>query len=106
DVDVREILPHAVRRTTRCSPAQDLVHTRREDTLGHRPDPRLSHLPLVEEHKDGNARYAIALGHRWVLVDVELAHGQTPRVLGRDLLHHRAYETARSTPGGPKIDQH
>src|SRR5262249_57055553 len=44
-------------------------------------------------------------GHCGVLVDVELPHGQTPRILGRDLLHHRAYETARTTPGGPKIDQ-
>src|SRR2546426_5356800 len=74
--------------------------------LGHRADDGVSHLPLVEEHEGGNARDAIALGHRGVLVDVELAHRQTSRILGRDLLHHRSYETARTTPGGPKIDQH
>src|SRR5262249_1304163 len=45
-------------------------------------------------------------GHRGVLVDVELAHGQTSRILGRDLLDYRSHETARTTPGSPKIDQH
>src|SRR5215471_15230970 len=74
--------------------------------LGHRADHGLSHLPLVEEHEGGNARDAIALGHRGVLVDVEFAYGQTSRILGRDLLHHRPHETARTTPGGPKIDQY
>ena len=74
--------------------------------LGHRADDGLSHPALVKEHEGGNTRDAIALGHCGVLVDVELPHGQTPRLLGRDLLHHRAYETARTTPGGPKIDQY
>src|SRR4030095_8911508 len=96
----------ALRRTTRGDLAQDLVHVRRQHTRGHRADDGLSHLPLVEEHEGGNARDAIALGHRGVLVDVELAHGQTPRILGRDLLYDRSHETARTTPRGPKIDQH
>src|SRR2546422_1862847 len=86
----------ALRRTTRGGLTQDLVHARREDMLGHRADDGVSHLPLVEEHEGGNARDAIALGHRGVLVDVELAHRQTSRILGRDLLHHRSYETART----------
>src|SRR5215831_14524409 len=96
----------ALRRTTRGGLTQDLVHARREDMRGHRADHGLSHLPLVEEHEGGNARDAIALGHRGVLVDVELAHGQTPCILGRDLLHDWSHETTRTTPGGPKIDQH
>src|SRR6516225_7131491 len=96
----------ALRRTTRGDLAQDLVHVRRQHTLGHRADDGLEHLPLVEEHEGGNARDAIALGHRGVLVDVELAHGQTPHILGRDLLHDWSHETTRTTPGGPKIEQH
>ena len=42
----------------------------------------------------------------WVLVDVERANGQTPRIRGGDLLNHRSHKTARTTPGGPKVDQH
>ncbi len=42
----------------------------------------------------------------WVLVDVERANGQTPRIRGGDLLHHRSHKTARTTPGGPKIEKH
>src|SRR5262245_52860300 len=74
--------------------------------LGHRADDGLSHLSFVKEHEGGNARDAIALGYCGMLVDVELAHSQTPRILRRDFLHHRADETARPAPGGPKIDQH
>src|SRR5215471_4639915 len=73
---------------------------------GHRADDGLDHLPFMEEYEGGNACDAIALGHCGVLVDIELAYGQTSRILGRDLLYDRSHEPARPTPGGPKIDQH
>lgn len=63
-------------------------------------------LALVEQQERWNSLYPVLLGHRWVLVHVNLDHPQFALVLPRHLLQDWRHGFAGATPIGVKVYQH
>src|SRR5262245_14261246 len=66
-----------------------------------------SDLAAVSKQDEGrDAADVVALGCRWVGVDIDLHDEKPPRVLPSDLIEDRGGDAARTAPARPEVDEH
>src|SRR5207244_3901646 len=73
--------------------------------LRHHADRAVDEFAVFEHHQGRDRSHAELLRHLGVVVDVHLGDDRLPRVIRRELFHHRTDHPAGAAPGRPEVDE-